>query len=117
VPESGAGVWIEFEQGDPSYPIWSGCWYGEQAELPPDALAARQAAQPSQPVVVRTPAGSELLLEDRPGGGVVLRSASGASIRLDGTGVHLEDGAGGIVTLADGAMDVNQGSFTVPRRQ
>jgi hypothetical protein len=28
VPEPGAGVWIEFEGGDPSYPIWSGGWYG-----------------------------------------------------------------------------------------
>jgi len=26
VPEIGAGVWIEFESGDPDRPIWSGCW-------------------------------------------------------------------------------------------
>ena len=24
VPQIGAGVWIEFEQGDPDYPIWVG---------------------------------------------------------------------------------------------
>jgi uncharacterized protein involved in type VI secretion and phage assembly len=29
VPESGAGVWIEFEAGDVSRPIWSGCWWAE----------------------------------------------------------------------------------------
>ena len=28
LPGVGAGVWIEFEQGDPDYPIWSGCWWG-----------------------------------------------------------------------------------------
>ena len=28
VPEPGAGVWIEFEAGDVSRPIWSGCWWG-----------------------------------------------------------------------------------------
>ena len=27
VPDLGAGVWIEFEGGDLSYPIWSGTWY------------------------------------------------------------------------------------------
>ena len=27
VPDVGAGVWIEFERGDLSYPIWSGTWY------------------------------------------------------------------------------------------
>ncbi len=27
MPPAGAGVWIEFEAGDPSRPIWSGCWW------------------------------------------------------------------------------------------
>lgn len=27
VPEPGTGVWIEFEAGNPSRPIWSGCWW------------------------------------------------------------------------------------------
>ena len=26
LPQIGSGVWVEFEQGDPNYPIWSGCW-------------------------------------------------------------------------------------------
>ena len=29
VPERGTGVWVEFEAGDPSRPIWSGCWWQE----------------------------------------------------------------------------------------
>jgi hypothetical protein len=33
VPEGGAGVWIEFEAGDVSRPIWSGCWWSE-SQLP-----------------------------------------------------------------------------------
>jgi uncharacterized protein involved in type VI secretion and phage assembly len=28
VPEPGTGVWIEFEAGDVSRPIWTGCWWG-----------------------------------------------------------------------------------------
>lgn len=35
VPEPGTGVWIEFEAGDVSRPIWSGCWWGE-SKLPKD---------------------------------------------------------------------------------
>ena len=27
IPDIGAGVWIEFEGGDLSYPIWSGTWF------------------------------------------------------------------------------------------
>jgi hypothetical protein len=35
LPRIGAGVWIEFEQGDPNLPIWSGCFFGNSAETPP----------------------------------------------------------------------------------
>lgn len=35
IPSVGAGVWIEFEAGDPSRPIWSGCWWGN-GQLPAD---------------------------------------------------------------------------------
>lgn len=35
LPAVGAAVWMEFEQGDPSHPIWSGCFFGNPAETPP----------------------------------------------------------------------------------
>lgn len=35
VPAKGAGVWIEFEAGDPSRPIWTGCWWAD-GKLPQD---------------------------------------------------------------------------------
>ncbi|MBN1511747.1 MAG: hypothetical protein JXB13_07015 [Phycisphaerae bacterium] len=45
VPPVGAGVWIEFEAGDVSRPIWTGCWWGEQQ------LPSNEAGQPAQPSV------------------------------------------------------------------
>lgn len=33
IPPMGANVWIEFEGGDPNFPIWSGCFWAE-GELP-----------------------------------------------------------------------------------
>ena len=38
LPKNGAGVWIEFEHGNPDYPIWSGAWFGNLSELPPALL-------------------------------------------------------------------------------
>ena len=35
LPKLGDGVWIEFEQGNPDHPIWTGCFYGSAAETPP----------------------------------------------------------------------------------
>ena len=33
IPESGAAVWVEFEAGDPSFPIWTGGFWADD-ELP-----------------------------------------------------------------------------------
>ncbi len=38
VPIIGSAVWIEYEHGDPDYPIWTGCFYGSPAEVPAMAL-------------------------------------------------------------------------------
>ena len=40
LPEPGTGVWVEFEAGDPSYPIWSGFFWGDD-QLPSDASDAK----------------------------------------------------------------------------
>ena len=60
VPDVGAGVWIEFEAGDVSRPIWSGCWWGS-GELPSDDLGSR-ATPPMK--VLRTEAGLLVALND-----------------------------------------------------
>jgi hypothetical protein len=33
IPPVGSNIWVEFEGGDPDYPIWSGCFWGDD-ELP-----------------------------------------------------------------------------------
>ena len=47
VPQVGAGVWMEFEQGDPDYPIWVGGYWGLVAEVPVLALAGIPASPTS----------------------------------------------------------------------
>ncbi|WP_413173199.1 phage baseplate assembly protein V [Anabaena azotica] len=36
IPPKDTNVWVEFEGGDPDYPIWTGCFWGEN-ELPQNA--------------------------------------------------------------------------------
>lgn len=36
VPPVDTNIWVEFEGGDPDYPIWSGCFWGDK-ELPEQA--------------------------------------------------------------------------------
>ncbi len=60
VPAPGAGVWIEFEAGDVSRPLWSGCWWGEN-QLPLDD--AGTAATPAMKIL-RTEQGLLVSLND-----------------------------------------------------
>lgn len=39
VPAAGTGVWIEFESGVVSRPIWTGCWWGS-GDIPTDEAGA-----------------------------------------------------------------------------
>lgn len=40
MPSINTNVWVEFEEGDPDYPIWSGCFWGKgELPLPPPAPA------------------------------------------------------------------------------
>ncbi len=98
IPPVGAGVWIEFEQGDPDYPIWSGCWWGAAPELP----AVVQAGPPgSGQIALATPGGHALVISDIPGpaGGITLHTPAGARISLTGTTIVIDNGQGAAVTL------------------
>lgn len=60
VPPVGAGVWIEFEAGDPSRPIWSGCWWGRN-QLPAD----EEGTSAHPPIkIIRTESGILLTMDD-----------------------------------------------------
>lgn len=49
IPPVGAHVWVEFEGGDPSRPIWVGCYWAAKEEFvqPSDADASDESSYPS----------------------------------------------------------------------
>jgi hypothetical protein len=60
VPPLGAAVWIEFEGGDPDYPIWTGGWWGD-AQVP-----SEETGQPARPPlkILRSEQGLIVALDD-----------------------------------------------------
>jgi len=112
LPQIGAGVWIEFEQGDPDYPIWTGCWWASAAEPPALALAA----PPALPnVVIQTTAQNVIMLSDVPGptGGILLKTTTGAFISVNDIGITISNGKGATIVLAGPTVTVNQGALVV----
>ncbi|HEY5895488.1 MAG TPA: phage baseplate assembly protein V [Chthoniobacterales bacterium] len=60
IPEVGAGVWVEFEAGDPSYPVWTGCFWGD-GQAPKSER--NQTASPTLKVI-RSKAGLMVTMDD-----------------------------------------------------
>ncbi len=60
MPEPGAGVWVEFEAGNPSFPIWAGQFWSDN-ELPQDQNGAQ--ATPDVKIV-RSKEGLMVMLND-----------------------------------------------------
>ncbi|HMC54296.1 MAG TPA: phage baseplate assembly protein V [Gemmatimonadaceae bacterium] len=114
VPPIGAGVWVEFEQGDPDFPIWVGCRWGTTADIPPLA----KAGLPVSPNIVMQTAGQHMIMiSDMPPspatGGIMLKSATGAMIVVNDSGIYISNGKGAMITMIGPTVDVNNAALTV----
>lgn len=112
VPPIGTGVWVEFEQGDPNYPVWVGCRWGGQSDIPPLA----HAGLPVSPNIVMQTAGQNtFMISDLPGptGGLMLKSATGASIIVNDTGIYIQNGKGASLVMAGPSVTINNGALVV----
>lgn len=111
IPVIGSGVWVEFEGGNPDYPIWTGCFWGSAAEVPALALAGL----PNSPnVVMQTQGQNTMMLSDLPGtGGIMLKSMTGAMILINDTGITISNGKGATIVMAGPTVTVNGGALVV----
>jgi uncharacterized protein involved in type VI secretion and phage assembly len=109
LPTVGANVWIEFEHGDPDYPIWSGCFWGSAKDVPPPLLAP-----PYKKLMIVTEGGNKITLDDTPGlGGITLETSSGQKIVMNAMGVQIDDGQGGTVKLQGPQVSINGAQVSI----
>ncbi|QZZ18786.1 hypothetical protein J5X98_15115 [Leptothermofonsia sichuanensis E412] len=104
LPEVGDGVWIEFEAGDPSRPLWTGGWWGS-GDLPsPGGTKTR---------VLVTTGGHKLVMDDDEiAPKVQLLHAGGAELTMTDNDITLKIGSTQIV-LSSAGVNVNNGAFQV----
>jgi uncharacterized protein involved in type VI secretion and phage assembly len=112
VPPIGSGVWVEFEQGDPDYPIWVGCFWGTAAEVP---ALARMVPPVLAGITLQTTLQNGLTVNDVPGptGGIMLKSATGATIIVNDTGIYIQNGKGASIVMVGPAVTINNGALAI----
>jgi len=114
VPPIGAGVWAEFERGDPNYPLWVGCRWGSQADIPP---IVKMGLPVSPSIVMQTLGQHSVVISDSPPtpatGGIMLKSATGAMIVVNDSGIYINNGKGAMITLVGPAVTINNGALAI----
>lgn len=85
LPEVDATVWIEFEEGNLSYPIWTGTWYGD-GEIPESADFNKK--------IWKTSSGHKIVFDD------------------DAKTLEVTDANGNTLTMDDSTIKIDAGSAT-----
>jgi hypothetical protein len=118
-PLIGSGVWIEFERGDPSKPIWVGCYWGLGAEVP----VLSRIVPPAVPgITLQTTLKNGIVISDVPGptGGILIQTTTGAMISVSDVGIVISNGKGAVINLMGPSIqmigtpiDMNAAALTV----
>jgi uncharacterized protein involved in type VI secretion and phage assembly len=115
LPEPQTGVWVEFEAGDPSYPIWTGCFWAD-GELPGKSRAAQKVWK-TEKLSVRIDDDKDTLVIETDGGSKVelakdVLTESGGSKHTVGKSGVISD-AGSKAEITSTSFKVNNGALEV----
>ena len=115
VPQRGAGVWVEFEEGDLEFPIWVGtfwCKPGAGSQAPkPNAEAGSEMSDVQRPPtrkIIKTAKGHTIQFEDADDAETILvrEGSQGHLITMGKDGIRIVDGSGNSIEMTDTAMEL-----------
>jgi uncharacterized protein involved in type VI secretion and phage assembly len=116
LPEAGTGVWVEFEAGDPSCPIWTGCFWADN-ELPDSGGADVKIWKTGKVTLRIDDSADELKIETTSQSTVTLSDdiqseSGGAKHTVGSSGVVSELGVGKVEVTA-ASVSVNNGAMEI----
>jgi uncharacterized protein involved in type VI secretion and phage assembly len=113
VPPIGAGVWVELQQDDPDFAVWTGCWRGSSNDVPAPASSAPPALPP---LVLQTQAQNRLIISSTPGECLIVETSQGElgpRIVVTASGITLTSGKGASIELSGAGVKINGDGLTV----
>lgn len=117
LPKTGTGVWVEFEAGDPSYPIWSGCFWAD-SQIPDDADANIKTWKTDSITLRIDDSGDEIKAETSNGAKITItdeiKSEKGsASHIVSSSNITSDSGGTGKIDVSSGSVSLNNGAWEV----
>ncbi|WP_421848989.1 phage baseplate assembly protein V [Novosphingobium sp.] len=111
LPAIASMVWVEFEAGDPDYPVWSGSFWPDPAGLPVQALAGATPVTPN--IHLQTTTGTSITLSDNPAQQVFIKTIAGAMISIGASGIVISNGQGASIAMVGPSVIINGGALTI----
>jgi uncharacterized protein involved in type VI secretion and phage assembly len=111
LPQIGSNVWVEFEAGDPDYPIWTGGFWPDPAGFPPLALAGATPLSPN--IHLQTTLGTSVTLSDNPAQQVFVKTVTGATIIIGTGNITIMNGLGASIAMVGPQVIINNGALTI----
>ncbi|TVS00173.1 MAG: baseplate assembly protein [Rhodospirillales bacterium] len=132
LPEPGTGVWVEFEGGDPSFPIWCGFFWAD-GEVPENAMATLKVLKTDRHVMTFDDMVGDIVLKNDQGASTtmavdivhdagatltvapdaVTAESTPASLTVSASGVAAASGGLGKLEVTSASVSVNSGSVEV----
>ena len=129
IPENGAGMWVEFEEGDLEFPIWVGMFWskpGGESELPkpnnPDGTEQGSVQDPLTSKIIKTKKGHTIQFEDKDDEEMItIISAVDKDdknkrhvVTMDKLGIKITDSKGNFIEMTKDAFNiVSKVPFTI----
>lgn len=87
IPPKDAWVWIEYEHGDPDYPIWTGCFWGEKSEVPKETKDGNPEIK-----VLKTGIGTITVNDSQNASGITIETTNNMKVVIDKNGIQIING-------------------------
>jgi uncharacterized protein involved in type VI secretion and phage assembly len=110
MPKIGTVVWVEFEAGDPSFPIWTGCSWALGDIADADAVPTVKFFKTDKFTIRIDDDGGELRIEDTNGTQIIITPSN---LVLKSSTTKVQGGGGREVAVDTTSVKVNQTSMEV----
>jgi hypothetical protein len=124
IPEVGAGVWVEFEEGDLEFPIWVGTFWSEpggESEIPAlngaDGKERKNEQKPPTRKIIKTQKGHTIQFEDAAGDEmvIIIEAAHKHVVALNKEGIQISDGiSGNKIVMGKGGIQIGSSGASEP---
>jgi uncharacterized protein involved in type VI secretion and phage assembly len=110
MPDAGTGVWVEFEAGNPSFPIWTGCFWNKD-DIPSADSAPQIKFFKTKKFTLRIDDSvGEVTIENESGSQVLLTATDvtvkSSTVKTEATGGKKTELSAVCFSVNDGALEV-----------